>query len=107
MEKDMLEKMFEKQKELQEKLNATYDQPYINTMTLATIDELMELLRETPWKPWKINQSFNHENYKKEMADIWHFIINLCLADGISAEDIYEEYMNKNKINFKRNEDKY
>jgi len=107
MEIDMLEQIFKKQEDLQKELNAVYNQEYINTMTLAAIDELLEMLRETPWKPWKKNQHFNHDEYKKELADVLHFIVNLCLVENISAKDLYEEYMEKNKINFERKKENY
>lgn len=104
---DRLTTIFEIQKELQEKLGVTFNQDYINTMTLACEQELHEALRETPWKPWKKQQEFNRENYKKELVDALHFFVNLCLAGGITADEIFEEYLNKNKENHVRKETGY
>ena len=107
--KDRLEVMFEKQQQLQDRLGTKpyMNQEYINVMTLAAIDELMETLRETPWKPWKKQQEFNTENYKEELVDLFHFYMNLCLAVGMKPEELYERYCVKNKINFKRKDTGY
>jgi hypothetical protein len=122
---DYLSEMFKKQRELQTKLGAPIGPPptvfsaeearelnskfqdYINTMTIACIDELMEALRETPWKPWKRQQAFNVANFRKELIDAWHFLINLSLASGMDAEAVHDLYMQKNRENFKRKEDGY
>lgn len=104
-----LKKLFDKQKLFQEKLNNNYykNQEYINIMTIAIIDELMEAIRETKWKPWKQQQQFNEENFKNELIDVWHFIINLTLASGMDANELYEKFCNKNKINHKRQKEGY
>ena len=109
---DKLERIFEMQTKLQERLGNTKEkmfknQEFINIMTIACIDELMESIRETPWKPWKKQQVFNLDNYKKELIDLWHFVINLSLASGMSADDIFNEYYKKNKINFERQDTGY
>ncbi len=102
-----LKRMLLKQKQLQAKLGNNFNQNFINIMTLAAIDELMESIRETPWKPWKKNQKFNIENYKNELIDVQHFLNNLYLAAGMDAEEIYKRYMNKNKENIKRQKNNY
>jgi dimeric dUTPase (all-alpha-NTP-PPase superfamily) len=104
---DKLEQIFNMQLALQLKLGVKFDQDYINIMTLACEQELHEALRETPWKPWKKQQTFNRDNYKKELIDALHFFINLCLAGGITAEDLYEAYIEKNKENYVRKESGY
>lgn len=105
----MLKEMFNKQMQLQKKLNneVYHNQEFINSMTLACIDELMEALRETPWKPWKKQQQLNGEKFKAEIIDIWHFVINLSLASGMSSKEVYQRFCDKNKINFKRQDDNY
>lgn len=107
MEIDKLNKMFAMQKELQEKLSVTFDQGYINIMALALEDEIHEALRETPWKPWKKNQTMNQENYKKELVDAFHFFMNMCIAGNVTANDLYNGYIEKNKENHERKEAGY
>lgn len=104
---DMLKAIFQKQSDLQKKLEVTMDQPYITNMSMALMQEVHEALRETPWKPWKKQQTFNHENYLKELADALHFFVNLCLADGITPDMLFDAYMEKNKENVVRKETNY
>lgn len=105
--KDMLKDMILMQKKLQLRLKSRFDQNFINIMTLAAIDELMESIRETTWKPWKKNQIFNKENYKNELIDVWHFLINLSIASGMDAEEIHKRFMIKNNKNIERQDNNY
>ena len=103
-----LEVMFNKQEQLQARLNNNIkSQEFINIMTLACIDELMESIRETPWKPWKKNQTMNTEKFKNELIDVQHFVINLALSSGMSANEFYQRFMEKNKENHKRQNEDY
>ena len=102
--------MFEKQIRLQERLGSGVllgNQEFITTMSIALIDEVMEALRETPWKPWKKQQEFNQEAFKEELVDAWHFLINLSLASGMDAEELYTRFIKKNAINHQRQSEKY
>jgi len=110
MESDKLKDMFDKQKELQIKLGNTdilYNVQYLKDMILASVDELMEVLREIPWKNWKKQQEFHKEELKEEIVDVYHFLINISLASGMDYEELHERYMNKNKINHQRQKDGY
>lgn len=107
---DRLDRLFHKQEILQERLKNTKlvgNQEFINTMTLAAIDELMEALRETPWKPWKKQQKFNQNKFKGEIIDLWHFIINLSLAAGFNSKTLFEAFEDKNIINHQRQDKGY
>jgi len=108
---DMLREMFLKQLDLQKKLGVSNEivgnQEYINIQALALIDEIMEALRETPWKPWKKNQEFNQAKFKEELIDAWHFLINLSLSAGMTSLEVFERYLAKNKTNYNRVEENY
>lgn len=107
---NQLEELFKKQVTLQNKLGNTKligNQQFINIMTLALIDELLEALRETPWKPWKKQQVFNQDAFQKEIVDAWHFLINLTLASGMTSDVLYDKFVEKNNENHKRNETGY
>lgn len=39
---------------------------------------------------------FNH--YREELGDAFAFFIELCILSGISARDLYDEYIRKNKV---------
>jgi dimeric dUTPase (all-alpha-NTP-PPase superfamily) len=110
---DKLDIIFIYQLQLQYKLktmpfkNQKKRQEYINIMSLALIDEIMEALRETKYKPWKKQQQFNKEKFREELIDAWHFLINLTLASGMDTNDLYEAFVKKNKINIERNKKGY
>ena len=109
---DKLYEMFMKQITFQQKLHkknfkVVGNVPFIRTMTLAAIDELMEALREVPWKPWKKKQEFNQELFKEELIDVWHFLINLSLSSGMTSSEVYVRFLEKNKENRKRQKEGY
>lgn len=113
MNSDMLKEMFEKQKILQKRLH-NIDLPVMTTNKIpmaitSIIAELGEILEEQQaWKDWKKNpKPVNQANLDTEIADLWHFIINLSLYLNYDADDIYREFMIKNKINHQRQNNKY
>ena len=119
---DKLDLIFKHQKALQKKLGI-YDkinqdpkmrQQYINQMILALHEEATEIMRETAYKNpeympfgWKKGQKFNEENFKDEIIDIIHFVMNLCIISGMTSEEIFERYIGKNKENHVRQENGY
>ena len=108
MKQDMLNELFTLQEELQRKLHTDVrSQEFYTIMTIALIDELMESLRETPWKPWKKQQKLNRERLQQELIDAWHFMINLSIAAGLSSKKVHKAFIYKNKINIKRHQNEY
>lgn len=108
MTTDNLKEIFELQEYFQKKLNNNVEsQEYIKIMILASIDELMEMLHETPWKPWKKNQTFNKENFKNEYIDLFHFVINLGLSCGFDSDSLTELFKRKHKLNNQRQKENY
>mgnify|MGYP003152002322 CR=1 FL=1 len=119
---DKLFLIFKHQKELQEKLGI-YDkigkddklkQQYINQMILALHEEATEIMRETCYKNpeympfgWKKGQKFNNENFKDEIIDIIHFVMNLCIISGMDSDEIYNRYIGKQQKNIERQRDGY
>lgn len=107
---DMLDSIFIHQKNLQKELNTFpkyMEQQYIKDMVLAAHVELTEILNETAWKPWKKQQETHPLKYKEEIADLLHFVINLCLAAEMTPKELYNLYINKNRENIKRKESDY
>jgi len=100
---DKLETMFRMQKDLQDflKMDMT-TQSYINMNFMALSDELHELLHTTPWKPWKKQQTLDVEEAKKELVDLFHFYMNLCLAVGMGPDELFDRYKTKNMENVGR-----
>src|SRR5690242_15174921 len=71
------------------------------TWTRAIVHECCELDNELNWKPWKNthDRATNREERLFEMADIFHFYVQLALDQGFSASEIYSAYIAKNDEN--------
>ena len=117
---DKLDKLFDLQKKFQIRLkNIPFEsfsdrQQFINLMTISCCDELLEALRETSWKNpqyikhgWKKTQEFNEGAFKEELIDVWHFLINLSLAAGLTSSELYEAFLSKHQENNERQDNKY
>ncbi|MDP1183596.1 dCTP pyrophosphatase, partial [Klebsiella pneumoniae] len=71
------------------------------------------------WKPWKADHVAKQETYIKdmsgkdqleikfEMIDILHFILNMFIALGMDAEEVFKLYFLKNAENFARQDNGY
>lgn len=111
-----LEKIFECQANLQKKVGTTFDVPFAKDMTLSLIDELCESLHELPAKNWskrhlKMRANginfLDRDKYCVELIDGLHFLVNLFLFAGMTADDVWEAYYKKNQINFERQDSNY
>lgn len=69
---------------------------------LACMDELTELLNELNWKWWKNPKPLDPEAIKGELVDVLHFFVSMCLKSGMSAQDLFDGYVAKNRENFDR-----
>ena len=91
-----------------------YMREYIDEEITEVIDAL-GLEDNAVRKPWKKSydrlrerrfpDSFSIEQeykIKEEVIDVFHFMLNIFIVVGLSADEIYEIYMNKNDENFKR-----
>jgi len=106
----MLDKIFERQLELQRKsfgvspneLDAEGRRDYIVDMMLALQDELHEALNETGWKAWQTSRHFHKDRFGNELIDALHFLVNLFLVAGWTADDVEAAYFEKAAINAAR-----
>lgn len=73
----------------------------------AMSQELAELTDSVPWKWWAKYQTFDEQNARVEVVDLFHFLISLAQVLGMSAEDVYRAYTEKNKVNHARQEAGY
>ena len=118
----MLDRMLQKQKELQERLGYDFSSmtqeeitAYIKEFSIHLTQELHEMLYVLPYfKPWKDYSTMTVEEYeasmeeaRKEFIDMFHFMLNIALALDMSDKDIYYMYMEKNKENHKRQDEGY
>lgn len=113
---DRLQAMLEMQRELQEIMPPHRPFPsdvpeilmsQVRMNVLALISELMEMLDETGWKPWASSNHINAEAYKAEIVDAWHFLMNLMILGGMTADDLHAGYLAKHAKNRARQEEGY
>jgi dimeric dUTPase (all-alpha-NTP-PPase superfamily) len=115
VQKDMLDHMLELQEEYQQymygakpkdlALNAKIDA--FKTMFIALVCELVETMDEVGWKPWATSRYINTEKAKGEVVDQLHFVFNEALLLGMSADELYKKYIEKQERNRERQRDGY
>ena len=69
---------------------------------LALHDELHEALGEVGWKPWATDRRVNREAFISEMADAYHFFLNLLLLINCSGDEFDQAWRRKNEKNWYR-----
>jgi len=107
---DKLDKMFQLQKLLQLKIGyqpEQYRMDYFKDMFIGCITELCEVIENTAWKPWKKSSKTDLIKTRKELIDVWHFLINLSISAGLTPETIFNEFIKKNEINNRRQDNGY
>ena len=80
---------------------------WILNYTRALQQETAELIDSVPWKWWAKYQKFDAQNARVEVVDLFHFLISLAQTLGMSADDVFNAYVKKNEVNFKRQESGY
>lgn len=112
---DMMSEMFRMQGELNKRIGVTSpdkmteeDQvKWILNYCRAMTQELAELTDSVPWKWWAKYQKFDKQNARVEVVDLFHFLISLAQILGMSAQDVFTFYTEKNKVNFQRQDSGY
>jgi len=108
-----LQILFDLQKRLQllhghdfGKMTIDEREQYTRDTILYLSEETHELLREINFKTYKkVKKPVVVENVKEEIVDICHFVVNLALVWNISAEELVEAFIKKNKKNVQRAQD--
>jgi len=73
------------------------------TAGLGLIEETLEYLSSTGWKPWRPNP-LSREAQLEELTDILFYYMELILLSGIDWYEIMEEYKRKHQENLQRYE---
>lgn len=76
-------------------------------LAIAMQQELAELVDCVPWKWWSNYQSYDQQNARVEIVDMFHFLISLAQLHGMSAEDVFNAYKAKHRINHERQDSGY
>jgi dimeric dUTPase (all-alpha-NTP-PPase superfamily) len=80
---------------------------WVLNYTRAMSQEMAELTDSVPWKWWAKYQKFDEQNARVEVVDLFHFLISLAQVLGMSSDDVFNAYVKKNEVNFKRQEAGY
>src|SRR6266566_7875695 len=111
---DQLRELFRMQRALNERIGVKTDAmddeqkvKWLLNYCRAMTQELAELTDSVPWKWWAKYQQFDQQNARVEVVDLFHFLISLAEVLGMSADDVFKAYVQKNEVNFKRQEAGY
>ena len=111
---DKFEELFRMQQSLNERIGVVTrgmseeeQTKWVLNYTRAMTQEIAELTDSVPWKWWAKYQKFDAQNAKVEVVDLFHFLISLAQVLGMSADDVFNAYVKKNEVNFKRQDSGY
>ena len=114
MEQDQLRELFRMQKALNERIGVQTESmseeqktEWVLNYCRAMNQELAELTDSVPWKWWAKYQEFDEQNARVEVVDLFHFLISMAQGLGMTADDVFQAYLKKNEVNFKRQESGY
>lgn len=110
---DKLDEIFSMQKALDEYIIKTRNltekytkSEWIQKKCLALTDEVTELLNEINYKWWKNEKPVNEQAVKEELTDILHFFVSMCIDAGMTGEELFKIYCDKNAENINRQQGK-
>lgn len=125
---DKLELIFERQKDLMEKYHdiekgngAIVVEPSewgeldyrplqyrLKDLMERCIEEMMEAANTLKLKPWKnTDVTTDTDHYLEEIADAFHFFIELCITSGFDANSLALMYLKKSEVNKFRQRSNY
>jgi len=72
----------------------------------ALMDEIHEAMNEVGWKPWATSRHINTDEFRAELIDAFHFLLNMWMATfsdlatpEYMASVLYAQYKTKNQVN--------
>lgn len=79
---------------------------WLGKLHVAMGQELAEFRDSVHWKWWKAGNT-DMQNVRVEIVDMFHFLMSMAQLAGMTAEDFYQGYMQKNKVNHSRQDGDY
>ncbi len=111
---DRLRELFRRQQSLNRRIGVNTDgmsdeqkTQWVLNYCRAMSQEIAELTDSVPWKWWAKYRKFDEQNARVEVVDLFHFLISLAQVLGMSADDVFNAYVKKNEVNFKRQQSGY
>lgn len=109
LQKDKLDIIFDMQSKLNSYIQGSRNlkemsdfNTAIQKHATAMLCELTEVIEETNYKWWKNPKEIDMQKVKEELIDVLHFYISMCIDAGMTADEMLEIYLSKNKENFDR-----
>lgn len=106
--RDKLDVIFDMQRSLDDdivRLRGLEEIPrdvWLQKEVLAMLSELAEVLDEVNFKWWKNPKPLDDDAIRGELVDVLHFFISMCLKSGMTADELFARYREKNRENFDR-----
>lgn len=111
---DQLDELFRLQKQLNQRIGVDTDrmtdaerQQWLLHYCRAMSQEVAELTDCVPWKWWAKYQTFDRQNARVEVVDLFHFVISAAQVLGLSADEVFEAYTKKHRVNLQRQDSGY
>lgn len=111
---DKLEEIFRMQEALNARIGVKLDgideaerTKWVLNYTRAMQQEMAELVDSVPWKWWAKYQTFDLQNARVEVIDLFHFLVSLAQTLGMTSEDVFAAYVKKNEVNHQRQQSGY
>ncbi len=111
---DQLDELFRLQKQLNQRIGVDTDrmtdaerQQWLLHYCRAMSQEVAELTDRVPWKWWAKYQTFDRQNARVEVVDLFHFLISAAQVLCLNADEIFEAYTKKHQVNLDRQESGY
>ena len=112
--RDMLTEIFRMQGELNDRIGVptrpmpAADKPaWVLNYCRPMSQEIAELTDSVPWKWWAKYQTFDQQNARVEVIDLFHFLVSLAQVLDMNAADVFEAYVKKHAVNVRRQETGY
>lgn len=77
----------------------------LNSRSIEELMEAMNCLKNKQWKQSEITTDKTH--FYEELADAFHFFVELCITAGMDAEDLAMMYLKKSEVNKFRQRSNY
>ena len=81
------------------------DQQHVRDMALRGVEEMFEALQHLKnWKPHRDTQvqDFNKYEFLEEVVDAFNYFLSVLVLTGVSAENLYDAYLEKDSTIHKR-----
>jgi hypothetical protein len=86
-------------------LSTKQGQKFVKEMSHECMHEMFEaihLLSDSKDHRRSMTNDFDREKFLEEMSDALHYFIEVCALIGIGADDLYDAYTKKGRINISR-----